>query len=82
MKELNNLYPSMDIVQFSSKSGMPYSRFIIGHKGDCSNFALLGRCSESCPYKHVTHPVADERAWGVKEALELRLRKMATKNPA
>ena len=57
-------------------------QFVIGHKGDCTNFALLGRCSESCPYKHVARPVADERARAVKEALELGLRKMATKNPA
>ena len=81
VRELNNLYPLLDISQFLCRSGVPYSRFIIGQKGDCSNFALLGRCSESCPYKHVTRPVADERARVVKEALELGLRKMTTKNP-
>jgi len=82
VRELNNLYPSLDISQFSCRSGVPYSLFVIGQKGDCSNYALLGRCSESCPYKHVTRSVADERARALKEALELGLRKMATKNPA
>jgi hypothetical protein len=82
VRELNNLYPSLDISQFSRRSGVPYSRFVIGHKGDCTNFALLGRCSESCHYKHVARPVADEKARSVKEALELGLQRMATKNPA
>ena len=79
MRELKNLYPSLDISQFSRRSGVPYLRFVIGFKGNCTNFALLGRCSESCPYKHVARPVADESARLVKEALELGLRKMATK---
>jgi hypothetical protein len=82
VRELNNLYPSLDISQFSRRSGVPYSRFVIGSKGDCTNFALLGRCSETCPYKHVARSLPDEKARSVKEALELGLRKMATKTPA
>ena len=81
VRELNNLYPSL-IGQFSRRSGVPYSRFVIGSKGDCTNFALLGRCSETCPYKHVARPLSDDKARSVKEALELGLRKMATKTPA
>jgi len=61
---------------------VPYSRFVIGSKGNCTNFALLGRCSETCPYKHVARPLSDDKARSVKEALELGLRKMATKTPA
>ncbi len=82
VRELNNLYPLLDISQFSRRSGVPYSWFVIGSKGDCTNFALLGRCSESCPYKHVARPLADEKARSVKEALKLGLRRIATKNPA
>jgi hypothetical protein len=82
VRELNNLYPSLDISQFLRRSGVPYSRFVIGSKGDCTNFALLGRCSETCPYKHVARSLPDERARSVKEALELGLRKMATKTRA
>jgi len=82
VRELNNLYPSLDISQFLRRSGVPYLRFVIGSKGDCTNFALLGRCSESCPYKHVPRPLADEKARSVKEVLELGLRRMATKNRA
>jgi hypothetical protein len=82
MKELNSLYPSMDINTFLHRSGVVYLRFRNGNKGNCTNFALLGQCSESCPYKHIAHPVADEKACSVKEALELGLRKMTTKTPA
>jgi hypothetical protein len=62
VREINSLYPLMDISQFACRSGVKYSRFQIGNKEDCTNFALLGRCSESCPYKHIAHPVADEKA--------------------
>ncbi len=79
VRELNSLYPSMDISTFARRSGMALLQFRIGFKGDCTTFALLGGCSESCPYKHITHPLADEKARSVKEVLELRLRKMATK---
>jgi hypothetical protein len=82
VKELNSLYPSMDISTFLPRSGVAYSWFRIGNKGKCTNFALLGRCSESCPYKHIARPVADEKAQSVKEALELGLKKMTTKTPA
>jgi hypothetical protein len=82
VKEVNRLYPSLDISQFSRKSGVAYSRFVIGHKGDCTNFALLGRCSEACPYKHIARPVADAKAISGQEALELGLKAMATKTPA
>jgi hypothetical protein len=82
VKELNRLYPSLDISQFSRKSGVAYLRFVIGHKGDCTNFALLGRCSEACPYRHIARPVAYAKAKSVKEALELGLKAMATKTPA
>jgi hypothetical protein len=81
VRELNNLYPSL-ISQFLRRIGVPYSQFVIGSKGDCTKFALLGRCSETCPYKHVARPLSDDKARSVKEALELRLRKMATKTPA
>ena len=82
VRELNNLYPSLDISQFLCRSGVPYSRFVIGSKGDCTNFALLGRCSETCPYKHVARSLPDEKARSVKEAPKLGLRKLATKTPA
>ncbi len=42
VKELDSLYPSMDISTFLRRSGMANSRFRIGNKGDCTNFALLG----------------------------------------
>ena len=82
VKELNCLYPSLNISHFLRKSGVAYSRFVIGHNGDCTNFALLGRCSEACPYKHIARLVADAKAKSVKEALELGLKAMATKTPA
>jgi hypothetical protein len=69
VKELNSLYPSMDISTFLLRSGMAYLRFRIGNKGICTNSALLGRCLESCPYKHIACLVVDEKAQSVNEAL-------------
>ncbi len=79
VKELNSLYPSMDISTFLHRSGVAYLRFQIRNKGNCTNFALLGQCLESCPYKHIARPVADEKAQLVKEVLELGLRKITNK---
>ena len=61
---------------------MAYLRFAIGQRGECTNFALLGRCSEVCPYKHIARPVPEAKAKSVKEALELGLKAMAAKPPA
>jgi hypothetical protein len=82
VRELNSLYPSMDISHFLRRSGVKYLQFQIENKGDCTNFALFGQCSKSCLYKHIACPVADEKAQSVKEVLELGLKKMATKTPA
>ncbi len=72
----------MEISTFVSMSGVTYSWFQIGSKGDCANFALLGRCLELCPYKHIARPVAEVCACTVKEALKLGLKRMATKASA
>ncbi len=72
----------MDIVEFSKKTDIKYHHFMVGAKGkrECTNFGLLGRCLETCPYKHVTSTIPDDRqSWAIKEALEQDLAKLAGK---
>ena len=79
VREVNRLYPTMSIIDFAQKGGVKYSLLQMGVKGDCSNFALLGRCSESCPYKHIARPMADKKGRIVKEALKLGLKNLLAK---
>ena len=51
----------------------------MGVEGDCSNFVLLGRCSESCPYKHIARPMTDKKARIVNEALKFGLKNLSAK---
>jgi hypothetical protein len=69
----------MDISSFVRMSGVTSLQFLIGTKGNSTNFALLGRCSELCLYKHIARPVVDVQARAVKKALELGLKRMAAK---
>ena len=81
VKEVNRLYPTMSISDFAQKGGVKYSLLQVGNRGDCINFALLGRCSESCPYKHIARPMADKKARIVNEALKLGLKNLSAKPP-
>jgi hypothetical protein len=81
VKEVNRLYSSMSISDFAQKGGVKYSLHQVGFKGDCTNFALLGRCLESCPYKHIARSMADKKALIVNEALKLGLKNLSAKPP-
>ena len=71
VREVNRLYPTMSVSDFSQKGGVKYSLLQAGFKGNCTNFALLGRCLESCPYKHIARPMPDKKARIVNEAFKL-----------
>ena len=75
--EFNRLYPTLDISTFVRKTGVKYMDVKVGTKGDCTNFGLLGRCSETCPYRHRVVTVPDNRARAIKAALEEDLAKLA-----
>ena len=82
VREVNCLYPTMSISDFAQKGGVKYSLLQVGNRGDCTNFSLLGRCSESCPYKHIARPMADKKTRIVNEALKLGLKNLSAKPPA
>jgi hypothetical protein len=67
----------LDISSFVRKTGIPYSDVKVGGQGDCSSFALLGRCTETCRYRHKVVTVPDDRAQKIKAALEKGMAKLA-----
>jgi hypothetical protein len=71
----------MDIVDLSKKTDIKYHHFMVGGKGECTNFGLLGRCMETCPCKHVTSTVLDDSQCSIKEALEQGLAIVLTLQP-
>ncbi len=83
VKELNRLYPWMNIMTFAQKSGVKYQDLAVGAKGDCTNFILLGRCpDENCTYRHAVITVPDARQKEVKVALDKGLAALASKQAA
>jgi len=80
VRELNRLYPTMNIMSFARKSGVKYQDLAVGAKGDCTNFLLLGRCpDENCTFKHSVTTVPDARQMEVKAALDRGLAALASK---
>ena len=42
--------------------GISVNRFVVGTKGGCSNYQLLGKCeNKACKFKHVACTVADAK---------------------
>ena len=83
VKELNRLYPLMNIMTFARKSGVKYQDLAVGAKGDCTNFILLGRCpDENCTYRHSVITVPDARQKEVKAGLDKGLAALASKQAA
>jgi hypothetical protein len=79
VRDFNRLYPAMDIVDLVKKADIKYNCFVVGGKGECTNFCLLGRCMETCPFKHVTCTVPDDRQHLIKEVFKQGLAKLAKK---
>ncbi len=70
----------MNIVDFPMKTDIKYHHSMVGKKGECTNFGLLGRCVETCPYNHVTSTIPDGRQRSIKEAGGQGLAKLAKKS--
>ena len=75
VKKYQAAHPDMPITKFALESGIPTYRFVIGDKGNCTNFSLLGKCSASCNYKHEACTVPDGKQ---KEIATLLLEGMKT----
>jgi hypothetical protein len=80
VQKFNRLHPTMDISLFTQKLGIQYSDVKVGSQGDCTNFGLLGRCSETCRYRHKVVRVPDDRARTIKAALKKGMAKLAAES--
>jgi hypothetical protein len=80
VQKFNRLHPTLDISLFVRKTGLQYSDVKVGGQGDCTSFALLGRCTETCRYRHKVVTVPDDRAQTIKAALEKGMAKLAAES--
>ncbi len=78
VKELNWLYPLMNIMTFARKSGVKYQNLAVGEKGDCTNFGHLGRCPDkNCTFKHTVCTVPESQQKVIKAGLDQGLAALA-----
>jgi hypothetical protein len=52
----------------------------VGSQSNCTNFGMLGRCSETCRYRHKVVTVPDDRALTIKATLEKGMAKLAAES--
>jgi hypothetical protein len=82
VKKYRAAHPNMPITQFAAESGIPVYKFVVGSKGGCTNYQLLGSCSALCDFKHVTCTVTDEKQKAVATALLDGMKTIAEKAKA
>ena len=75
VKKYHAAHPDMPITKFAIEAGIPTYRFVVGDKGNCTNFSLLGKCTAICNYKHEVCVVPDGKQ---KEVAALLLEGMKT----
>jgi hypothetical protein len=64
----------MEVVK---KGGIRFRVVQIGVKGDCSNFNLLGKCTDqNCTYAHKPAKVGEERQVAVAKTIDQAVAKM------
>jgi hypothetical protein len=71
VEKFNKLYPTLSVMDMIKKSGIKFGEVQIGGKGDCSNFNLLGRCTDpNCTYNHKPAKVGEARQVAVAKKLD------------
>jgi hypothetical protein len=86
VNKLKNAHPGWTIPKFAVECGMTTHQFVVGTKGRCSNYQLLGKCkAKSCSYKHIPCTVTDakqkEVAAQILEGLKvIKLKKASDKS--
>ena len=60
MNKLKKEHPGWTIPRFAKECGIATQQFVVGAKGGCTNYQLLGTCNNTkCAYKHVACTVTD-----------------------
>jgi hypothetical protein len=71
------LFPTLSVMDMVKKGGIRFGAVQIGGKGDCSNFNLLGKCTDqNCTYAHKPAKVRKERQVAVAKTIDQAVAKM------
>jgi hypothetical protein len=71
------LFPTLSVMDMVKKGGIRFGAVQKGGKGDCSNFNLLGKCTnKNCMYAHIPAKVGEERQVAVAKRIDQVVAKM------
>jgi hypothetical protein len=60
VNKLKKEHPGWTIPKFATECGIATNQFVVGAKGGCTNYQLLGTCTNTkCAYKHIACTVTD-----------------------
>jgi len=60
VNKLKKEHPGWTITKFAAECGIATQQFVVGAKGGCTNYQLLGTCNnKKCTYKHIACTVPD-----------------------
>ncbi len=77
MANFIKLFLILSVMDMVKKSGIRFRVLQIGGKGDCSNFILLGKCTDkNCTYAHKPAMVGEERQVAVAKTIDQAVAKM------
>jgi hypothetical protein len=77
------LFPTLLVMDMVKQGGIKFRAVQIGGKGDCSNFNLLGKCTDpNCSYAHKPVKVGEERQVAVAKSVDQAVAKMKGASPA
>ncbi len=83
MANFTKLYPTQSVLDMVKKGGIKFGAVQIGGKGDCSNFNLLGKCTDpKCMCNHKPARVKEERQVAVAKTIDQAMAKMKGTSPA
>ncbi len=77
------LFPTLSVMDMVKQGGIKFGVVQIGGKEDCSNFNLLGKCTDpKCTYAHRPAKVGEERQAAVAKSVNQAVAKMKGASPA
>ncbi len=83
VEKFTKVYPTLSVMDMVKKGGIKFGEVQIGGKGDCSNFNLLGKCTDpTCTYNHKSAKVGEEQQTAVAKKIDQAMATMKGANPA